>query len=73
MQTLKFVYHPDNGSSFCLELISEGNRIKGSDLVLMGKYIQLLFATIRQIGDFNNSKVDVDELINKLMNGDDDE
>jgi hypothetical protein len=71
VQTLKFTYSSDNSSSFTIELTSEGSRITGSDLVLMGKYIRLLFATIRQIGEFNGSTLDVDEIIRKIMNGDD--
>ena len=68
MQTLSFTYSTDGVSMFKLDLTPEGNRITGNDLILMGKYIQLLFATIRQIGDVTNSNVDIDELIRKLMN-----
>lgn len=71
MQTLRFSYTSDNASSFTLELTSEGNRASGNDLVLMGKYIRLLFATIRQIGDINHSNLDVDELIRRIMEGGD--
>lgn len=71
MQTLTFTYSTDGASSFQLDLTSAGNRITGSDLILMGKYIQLLFATIRQITEINKTEADdIDELIRKLMHGD---
>lgn len=71
MQKLKFAYKTDGVSQFELTLTPEGNRITGSDLVLMGKAIQVLFATIRQIGNINSSSnVDIDEMIRDLMKGD---
>lgn len=74
MQTLTFTYITDGASSFKLDLTSVGNRITGSDLILMGKYIQLLFATIRQITEINKTDADdIDELIRKLMNGGEDD
>lgn len=70
MQTLTFTYSTDGASSFKLEINSVGSRITGGDLILMGKYIQLLFATIRQITEINKTEAeDIDELIRKLMNG----
>lgn len=70
MQTIKFTYSTDGVSSFELELHSAGERITGSDLVLMGKYIQLLFATIRQVGAIGTvSNVDIDAMIRELMKG----
>lgn len=70
MQTLRFTYTTDSDSSFELELTSEDERLTGSDLILMGKYIRLLFATIRKIGEINSSP-DIDSLIDDLMRGDD--
>ena len=70
MQTLRFTYTTDSASTFHLELTSEDERLTGSDLILMGKYIRLLFATIRKIGEINSS-TDIDSLIDDLMRGDD--
>lgn len=72
MQTLKFSYKTDSESSFHIELTSEGERLTGSDLVLMGKYIHLLFITIRQIGNVSNSP-DIDAMIRDLMRGEESE
>lgn len=70
MQTLRFTYTTDSDSTFHLELTSEDERLTGSDLILMGKYIRLLFATIRKISEINSSP-DIDSLIDDLMRGDD--
>lgn len=72
MQTLRFTYRMAE-SSFDLELESEGDRLTGSDLVLMGKYIHLLFITIRQIGATNSNipVTDIDAMIRELMGGED--
>jgi hypothetical protein len=71
MQTIGFNYKTGE-ASFHLDLCSDGERITGSDLVTMGKYIRVLFATIRVIGIDNGSSIDVDAMLRELMGEDED-